>query len=704
MKPDNGVAENGVSLPLLLCGMVSAQAAAFAVTATMGEALFSLLVHGMLLVGFAAAYETRRRRLPVGLIATVLLVLVLGGFVTRPTGIALGAALFPNAMANDPNLALSNLLVWFLVAFSFLQGRRRQLIFISATGLALFGLIGVINLELGYLIAFAVFAFATIMAWSYDGLLARGGTLAEVDWRRALAGQAVGGAPVLAGAALLAYLLSLLLYTLVPSPFSGNLMYRPLASWAGRLVQGGFYALPELAVGYGPARLGDEVLFKVKAERPGLWRISLFDHYDGHVWSRSLTNTEALCKSESATVYVMPEPEGPQRRYNRQEYWAERGTTGVILAAANPVRVELGSLFGMGEEQGGEERTGPRMPLYRVYQDAYGALSVVPVRQPWTGYTVYSAMTDWAPGDLRRAKSSVPPTYRQRYVEDVPLPTAQALTPLVQEITAGATNNYDKTALIQRWLEENCFYTDAAPITPANQDAVSYFVLTTRRGACDLFASAMAMMLRIAGVPARVATGFITGPLDPQTGFNDLRAKDAHAWVEAYFPGYDWISFNPTPDRELEKQPLWQLLRQGQTWYVVGQVARKAGLGLLAAVAVLLILASAADPRMIGGRLRSMWRRRDPWERVARESTRAAQTALFRAGLRPIPGETPLEMAKRVEGGQRLPEPRLRARLQSLIGEFYRARFGRGPVQPGLSKRLAREFRRLRKRLRRRER
>jgi hypothetical protein len=294
---------------------------------------------------------------------------------------------------------------------------------------------------------------------------------------------------------------------------------------------------------------------------------------------------------------------------------------------------------------------------------------------------------------------------RQHDITDIPLTTQTGLAPLVQQITANAPTPYDKAAAIQRYLEENCFYTDQEPVTPPGGDSVVYFVLTTKRGACDMFAASMTMMLRIAGVPARVATGFVSGPADPdEPDKDDIRSKDAHAWVEAYFPGYGWVPFNPAPDRELEQQPIWTLLRSGQTLYVIGQLARKLAVGLMGALGLALFLAGVADPRLIRARWVSFREGWNPWERAARECTRAAATALTVGGLRPAAGETPLEMLERLTAAPRPVLPQPLARLRALTTKFYEARFG--PTPPGAAEagRMAREFRRLRKRLRRRQR
>jgi hypothetical protein len=78
-------------------------------------------------------------------------------------------------------------------------------------------------------------------------------------------------------------------------------------------------------------------------------------------------------------------------------------------------------------------------------------------------------------------------------------------------------------------------------------DAVEYFLFEQRRGYCEQFSSSLAVMARSLGIPARVATGYAPGEYNPFTGYYDVRASDAHAWVEVYFPGYGWSTFDPTP-------------------------------------------------------------------------------------------------------------------------------------------------------------
>ena len=121
----------------------------------------------------------------------------------------------------------------------------------------------------------------------------------------------------------------------------------------------------------------------------------------------------------------------------------------------------------------------------------------------------------------------------------------QGLYDLAQSVTAGVGNDYEKARAIQKWLAENCAYRLDVGYAPADRDFVSWFVLDSREGYCSHFASAMAVLCRLSGLPARYVEGYSVkaGP----EGSAVLTGEDAHAWVEVYFNGVGWISFDPTP-------------------------------------------------------------------------------------------------------------------------------------------------------------
>ena len=120
---------------------------------------------------------------------------------------------------------------------------------------------------------------------------------------------------------------------------------------------------------------------------------------------------------------------------------------------------------------------------------------------------------------------------------------------LADQITAHYTNNYDKAAAIENYLRANYLYTLQPPAPKDNAtDALDNFLFNSKAGYCEYFASAMGDMLRAEGIPTRLVNGYGPGAYDNKQKLYLVRESDAHTWVEAYFPGYGWIPFEPTPD------------------------------------------------------------------------------------------------------------------------------------------------------------
>ena len=159
----------------------------------------------------------------------------------------------------------------------------------------------------------------------------------------------------------------------------------------------------------------------------------------------------------------------------------------------------------------------------------------------------YEATSDIAqpgPSEVRTASSDYPPEILLDYLQ-LP-PVDRRVIALAKEITASADNNYDKAAAIELYLRSKFGYTLQLPRT-VPRDPVANFLFERKQGHCEYFASSMAIMLRTLGIPSRVVNGFRTGEFNDITSQYLVRASNAHSWVEAYFPGFGWISFDPTP-------------------------------------------------------------------------------------------------------------------------------------------------------------
>ena len=119
---------------------------------------------------------------------------------------------------------------------------------------------------------------------------------------------------------------------------------------------------------------------------------------------------------------------------------------------------------------------------------------------------------------------------------------------LARRVTAGKDDPYDQATAIEAYLRSNYQYTLTPTEPPASADPLEYFLFNSKEGYCEYFASAMGDMLRSLGIPTRLVNGYGPGAYDEKLGRYVVKESDAHTWVEAYFPGYGWIPFEPTPD------------------------------------------------------------------------------------------------------------------------------------------------------------
>jgi transglutaminase-like putative cysteine protease len=163
-----------------------------------------------------------------------------------------------------------------------------------------------------------------------------------------------------------------------------------------------------------------------------------------------------------------------------------------------------------------------------------------------TTYEVTSRATSVTVNALEEASAVYPLDIRAEYMQ-LPDALPARVKRLASEISTGAFSPYQKADKIQKYLRGTYAYQLAVAPPPLGRDVVDYFLFDAPGGFCSYFASAMVVLLRIEGVPARVASGYAMGVYDAQRGMYRVPASAAHAWVEVYFPGLGWVEFEPTP-------------------------------------------------------------------------------------------------------------------------------------------------------------
>ncbi len=182
---------------------------------------------------------------------------------------------------------------------------------------------------------------------------------------------------------------------------------------------------------------------------------------------------------------------------------------------------------------------------YRVLStDSGGAVYDLDNQRAISRYEADSDISKPAPDQLRTAGQNFPP---QILALDLQLPLLDPRIPrLALQIVGSASTDYDKAAALESYLRTHYGYTLQLPRTPV-KDPLANFLFERKQGHCEYFASSMAVMLRALRIPSRVVNGFRSDEFNDLTGNYVVRAKDAHSWVEAYFPGYGWVTFDPTP-------------------------------------------------------------------------------------------------------------------------------------------------------------
>lgn len=293
-----------------------------------------------------------------------------------------------------------------------------------------------------------------------------------------------------------------------------------------------YYGGDSLQLG-GAIRLGDEVVFLVNTDssRRYYWRSRVYDFYDGGRWTSA---ADTRLTDPEAPLEITQESFGSAARVPvEQVFTMGLSASRLVYTAPQPLRVDL-----------------PTRTDLRYATDSSMVISVIrPLRVIYQGdtYRASSAMSEATGAQLNAAGENYPQWVRDTYTPYIPSITSRTIQLTTQIIAqAGAVTPYEKARAIESWLRSNMTYNEAIPQPPLGQDPVDWFLFDIQQGYCNYYASAMVVMLRSQGIPARMAAGFAQGNFDPSENAFVVRERDAHTWVEVYFPGYGWIEFEPT--------------------------------------------------------------------------------------------------------------------------------------------------------------
>ena len=355
----------------------------------------------------------------------------------------------------------------------------------------------------------------------------------------------------------------------------------------GSIVVGGalFFIFPRFAAGYlgrasmqpslmsgfsdnvelgqiGEIKQNSAVVMRVKTGEPVpypmlRWRGTALTTFDGKRWTKPHPDEIALTQSDDGWIYLVPpgravNNSGQQLRYT---VFLQPIASSAIFTAGEAISVQ-GNFSG---ESSNTNRNGPNSYLRRDETDSllnpfgnYAALR----------YLAVSRLPALNAAKLRAATSDYPEAIRKEYLQLPPELDAR-IPDLARQLAARASNSYDKARAIESFLRTRYGYTLKLSGKPGD-DPLANFLFVTRAGHCEYFASAMTILLRTLGIPAREVNGFLPGEYNDLAGDYIVRASDAHSWVEAYFGG-EWMTFDPTPPAT-EKSGLLSRLAKYVDW------------------------------------------------------------------------------------------------------------------------------------------
>lgn len=278
----------------------------------------------------------------------------------------------------------------------------------------------------------------------------------------------------------------------------------------------------------GTIKQSDAVVMRVRLSKPPSnqianlkWRGIAFDHYDGRSWRRSNLNRRKV--PEQGWFYKLEEfAQGTD--WLNQTFFIEALSTDVVFAAHKVLAVSKDVGF-----------------LERDFAD-----NLYTIRPSAKKLRYFSISDSIEPNPKNISdRALIPQEIRDIYCQ---LPSEDSrIADLAKEVTRPAGDKYAKAQALEQYLRSHYTYSLQLSGAPNSKDPLAMFLFDVRKGHCEYFASAMTIMLRQLEIPARLVNGFRGGEYNNIGNNWVIRQYNAHSWVEAYFPPYGWVEFDPTP-------------------------------------------------------------------------------------------------------------------------------------------------------------
>jgi len=436
--------------------------------------------------------------------------------------------------------ATVHLVLFVMVVRLFSARRDRDFYFLSVIAFLMVLSAALLTVDSVFLLSFAVFMLTAVVSFILMEMR-HVSAKAGVNWRqsgmemtyRNMAGSLAVASPILVLCILLG---AAGIFFLLPRASAGYLgAYAP-----GGEITTGFSDRVELGR-IGEIQQSASVVMHIRIDGDDRgsfdlkWRGVALSHFDGRSWSNNRDERTLFPRLDG--LFVLPPRAGGHSSSPRPIHYRvvmEPVGMNVFFLAATPESLEGNYGHVAIDDGGGVFNLDPEHPVNR--------------------YQATSDIAQTSASSLRRAGQAYPPEVLSRYLG---LPALDSRIPeLARKITASADNDYDRAAALETYLRTHFGYSLQLSRTVPH-DPLANFLFERRQGHCEYFASSMAVMLRILGIPSRVVNGFRTGEFNDLTSQYVVRASNAHSWVEAYFPGHGWVAFDPTPGASIAATTGW---------------------------------------------------------------------------------------------------------------------------------------------------
>jgi transglutaminase-like putative cysteine protease len=277
-------------------------------------------------------------------------------------------------------------------------------------------------------------------------------------------------------------------------------------------------------LGAGPEVTELPVMTVHLAEQPEYrlyWRATAYAQYTGQGWIR-----QAYAVNNPATPLNPEELDPPDHHVLIRQTFRFDYPVSTVYAAGRPVRVSTSTISRWVDQAGSD-----LVYLYASY--------------PIAAYEVQSWQLVATPDELRATAGEPYPDWVTRNYLVLPDNLPEHLALFAEAVTTGQDTPYDKALALQQTLRSYEYTLDLEE-PPTDRDVVDYYLFDLQRGYCDYSATAMVVLARTLGIPARLASGFAMGTYDPEIDVYNVTYGNSHAWPELYFPGYGWVIFEPT--------------------------------------------------------------------------------------------------------------------------------------------------------------